>query len=159
MFQNYAENCVVSNLKRFNSKMLILKSMLCKCVGSKLQYKDKYQSMLQLSKDFEVIDYMWGTCKERLFLTHVLEACLNADLDAFADHVYYWHCVRPLDGLSMKVLQVLKDDLLGELARRREAEERERLAEEERKRQLELEKKAAEEELDAEEPHEEEGKT
>lgn len=140
----------MSNLKRFNSKMFILKSILCKCVGSDLGHKEKYESIFQVSKGFEDIDYLWGTCKERLFITNVMEACLQADLDAFADHVYYWHCVRPLDGLSIKVLRMLKEDIKGELARVREAEERERLAEEERKRQIEMERKAAEEAMDAE---------
>ena len=148
MFQNCAENCVVSNLKRFNSKMFIFKSILCKCVGSALEYKEKYESMLLVSKGFEDIDYMWGTYKERIFIANLADACLKADLDAFADHVYYWHCVRPLDGLSINVLRMLRDDVVGELTRRREAEERERLAEEERKRLQELEKKQAAESME-----------
>lgn len=138
MFRQCAENCVMSNLKRFNSKMFLLKSILCKYATSTDAHKEKYTRMIQTSTEFEEIDYLWSTCKERLFVTKIAGACLNGDLDAFADHIYYWYCVRPPDILCIKVLQKMKDDIISELARKRESEERERVEEEERKRKQEL---------------------
>jgi hypothetical protein len=125
-FKKCAESCVGSNLRRFNSKMFLLKAMLALLAVPATDYAAKYSAALQASSELEVVDYLWTCCKEHLFIKNVIKACNNLDLNAFADHVFYWNNVRPLDRLCIKMLSNLKDAVVGEHAQLRELEDKQR---------------------------------
>lgn len=147
MYLACARNSVKSNLKRFNAKAYLLKCIFCLFAQPEHEgeYEAKYHFILEQSAAMEQVDFLWRTSKESLFVVNIVDACLNADLDAFADHVYYWNNVKPLDKLSIRLLKVPKDDILMEIQRLREFEAKEiedRIAEE---RRIEEEKKRKEE--------------
>lgn len=128
LYLQCAQDCVQSNLKRFHSKRYLLKCVLCLFAEptSAEEYTSKFNSILKRSAELEDHDFMWRCCREALFVANIAEACLNVDLDSFADHVYYFNNVIPLDKYCIRMLAVSRSDIAGAMQRAVEEEEAER---------------------------------
>ena len=140
-----ARSCAGSNLKRFNAKDYFLKCIFCDFAtplkasnGSEL----KYLKILKRNSEFESYDCSWRTSKESLFVKNVVEACIALDMDTFADQLYYWNNVKPLDRYSLQMLEVARNDIDTGilLIKEKEAAEIQRQAEEEDRKKKALER-------------------
>jgi len=82
--------------------------------------KEKYDHIIHLIKEYEEIDYMWASAKDRIFIRNIVKARLEYDKHMLADHLYFWNMVRPLDRIQIRLIRVLVDEIQHELDRRTE---------------------------------------
>lgn len=78
---------------------------------------EKYESILQKIWDFQAKDSLWRCSKEALFLINIINYRLVWDRTGFANHIYYWNNVRPMDRQFVKCLHTMNDEFDGEMAR------------------------------------------
>lgn len=163
LFELVAEGCVNSNLRRFNAREYLLKAALCmlsKAIPPKLlsngkedisEPKDgneKYGEIIVQIDEYEKIDYMWRCSKEQLFLRNIIKARLAWDRHTFADHLYWWNNIHPLDRPAIELLENVLHELQEETDRKLELRRRELKAREKaerRKKKLEIQKKLMDE--------------
>lgn len=177
-----ATNCLEQNLRRFNAKGYLFDALLT-LIAEPLHYKfddvtelllkpgvkqtdivtvddvvqrhslEKYKSILQQSRDYEMLDPYFRVSKECLFIDNIVKHRLNFDLHATIDHIYYWNNVRPLGEFQLKYLHVLVDEIETEQHRRLElrslAQMRKDQAAARRKKRIELREQMLELGLDA----------
>ncbi len=161
IFLIIAESCAMSNLRFFNARDKLFRSILCSMAEAWLyseeyEYHDeesdamkntvtetssafnvkkknapvaeteegkrkpsaKYETIKSLIIQYESVDCTWKCSKESLFLWNIVKTRENFDMDAFADHVYYWNSVQALDRIDIMLLSVVHKEIEAELKRR-----------------------------------------
>jgi hypothetical protein len=103
----------------------------------------KYEGILQKVWDFQSKDSLWRCSKEALFVINIINYRLVWDRTGFANHIYYWNNVRPMDRQFVKCLHTMNDEFDGEISRVEAIKQREkRDIERNRIRKAKLEKQA-----------------
>lgn len=119
-----AESYVQSNLKSFNARDVLLYAILCKMAlpadASDTHGEEKYRKIIELSQNFEQIDFQWRCSKEALFVKNIIIARLNYDVHDFADHLYFWNSVKRLNIHSIHILEKIYQEVVEEFKRRKE---------------------------------------
>lgn len=69
-------------------------------------YQTKYETLYSMNEQFERIDFLWRRSKEKLFVRNLIRARTEVDLHAYADHLYYWSNVRPINACRTILLKV-----------------------------------------------------
>lgn len=95
-------------------------------------YQTKYDQIYTINEQFDTVDFMWRRSKEKLFVRNILKARTEMDLHAFADHLYYWSNVRPLNNARtillkvpmMEIKKAIEDEIKAEADRKAAAEAR-----------------------------------
>lgn len=144
-FEAVAHGCLASNLKRFNVVNFLFLAVLC-LVGEPmvvvpprpdpswpLDYVEsekgilealqkatdtKYSHISAKIKEYEKVDFLWAISKEYRFLNNIVRIRRSWDRHEFADHLYFWHNVRPLDRTSLIMLKVVYQEFVDEYERR-----------------------------------------
>jgi hypothetical protein len=80
----------------------------------------KYDPIKEQVEQYEEIDFMWRSSKERLFLQNVIKHRMEWDIDGVIDHIYYWNNVRPLKRFELIYLKTIVDEVRLEKARQAE---------------------------------------
>lgn len=103
---------------------------------------EKYQAILNMSREYEQMDYMFRVSKECLFIDNIIKCRMDFDIHGCVDHLYYWNNVRPLERFQLKYLKVVVQEIETELARRLELRRLEQMRKDQgdarRKRRAEL---------------------
>ena len=143
-YTTIAEGCCASNLRYFNGRGFLFKAILCLIAvpipididppaHMNRKEKEKYETELVTKMKeasatkyneiydkiiaFEQIDCLWRCSKECKFINNIVEFRLNYDRESFANHIYYWNNVKPLDRQSVVMLKVLNEEFNAELKR------------------------------------------
>lgn len=144
-YELIATGCTQSNLRRFNAVDFLFRAALC-LIGIPYTLKQpephkhdtpgfveheepmlkviqeatdlKYSRIKAAIQEYQNIDYMWTFSKEKLFLQNIIKTRLEWDRHGFADHLYYWHTVRPLDRTCLLMLLTVKKEFDLEWERR-----------------------------------------
>ena len=143
-YTTIAEGCCASNLRYFNSRGFLMKALLCLIAvpiplsldaptnlnrKEKEKYDEefvikmkeasatKYNEVYAKLVDFEKIDCLWRCSKEALFIDNIVSLRLNYDREKFANHIYYYNNVKPLDRQSVVMLKVMNDEFSLEVRR------------------------------------------
>lgn len=120
-----AEGCVQSNLRKFNSRTMLLNSLMCKlgvpAAEDDEQGLKKYTHLLEQSSTFEKIDFSWRGSKESLFWRHIMNSRMSYNIHDFADHIYHWNNVKPLNRYNILLLRIIHREIQDELDRREAA--------------------------------------
>jgi hypothetical protein len=74
-------------------------------------YLNKWDILYNINEQFDLLDYLWRRSKEKLFIRNVIKARMELDMHSFADHLYYWTNVRPLNELRTILLKVVYNEL------------------------------------------------
>jgi hypothetical protein len=92
-------------------------------------YQTKFEILSAANERMEKVDFLWRRSKEKLFMRNIIKARAELDLHAFADHLYYWSNVRPLNHNRTLLLSVPMKEIKEAIANAaaREAEEAQRL--------------------------------
>ena len=122
VYLSIARACIESNLLFFNHTEKIFKAVLCLFALS-VEKGDKrgvakYQNISKILDDMKKEFFMWGNSKENLFLRNMIKIRMDADIDAFADHLYFWDNVKPLDKYSTQIMESFMIELKKEATRR-----------------------------------------
>lgn len=149
LFVLVAEGSIQSNLRKMNSRTMLLYSVFCRIALPAEPHDDnsfnKYEEILAYSESLEKLDFSWRGSKEALFIVNMVKARKAFDLHAFADHMYHWNLVKPLLRFQIVILKsVIHAEIQAEIDRkekerdlaRKEAERRIRRAERRRKKRL-----------------------
>lgn len=74
-------------------------------------YLNKWDILYNINEQFDLLDYLWRRSKEKLFIRNVIKARMELDMHSFADHLYYWTNVQPLNELRTILLKVVYSEL------------------------------------------------
>jgi len=74
-------------------------------------YLNKWDILYNINEQFDLLDYLWRRSKEKLFIRNIIKARMELDMHSFADHLYYWTNVRPLNELRTILLKVVYSEL------------------------------------------------
>jgi tetratricopeptide (TPR) repeat protein len=135
-----AVSCVNSNLRRFYACEYLLRSIFC-LVGIPIksfvqdntengkkslsipnhlsiknieQFDNKYEKydyILSKLNSYESMDFLWKTSMEYKFLKTIIGFRLNMSINEFIDHVYFWNNARSFDKFSLKLSQVMLNEM------------------------------------------------
>jgi hypothetical protein len=152
MLEIIAASCVQTNLRRFHARDYLMRAVFCELgkpmimvdaepdplAGKVIIFNDKpimdaintasknkYDSVIELMHRYENIDFMWKNCKEKRFIMNLIDLRLKWDEHGFADHLFYYNLVRPLDLRTLKCLKAISEELLDEVDRREQRLQRE----------------------------------
>lgn len=111
----------LDNLLRPSVPQLLLKAGLCLLAdgGPLREGLYSHQLLALRMKRWSALDYAFEYSREKLFLDNMLDLIPKADLDGFADHLFNFNNVEPLDAWSLRMLATVRATLDQELARRR----------------------------------------
>ena len=152
MLEMIAASCVQTNLRRFHARDYLMRATFC-ALGREMEIPDvvpdplagkvmifndkpimdainagsqaKYGVVLELMDQYDKIDFMWKNSKEKRFIKNLINLRLNWDEHTFADHLYYYNHVRPLDLRTLRCLKTISEELSDEVARREQRLQRE----------------------------------
>lgn len=138
IFMLVAEGCVQSNLRKFNSRGMLLNSILCKFETSATEddigHAKKYDALLQQCGSYEKIDFSWRGSKESLFVRNIIRSRLAYNIHDFADHIYHWNNIKPLSRYNILILRDVWSEIQAELDAREAAKLKARMEIEKRER-------------------------
>ena len=69
-------------------------------------YQTKYDRLYSINEQFDKGDFMWRRSKDKLFVRNIIKARIDMDIHSYADHLYYWSNVRPLNSARTILLKV-----------------------------------------------------
>jgi hypothetical protein len=152
MLEMIAASCVQTNLRRFHARDYLMRAVFCELgkpmvmvdaepdpLAAKVMIfndkpimdaintasRNKYDSVIELMHRYETIDFIWKNCKEKFFIMNLIDLRLKWDEHGFADHLYYYNLVRPLELRTLKCLKAISEELLDEVERRDQRLQRE----------------------------------
>jgi tetratricopeptide (TPR) repeat protein len=131
-----AESYAQSNLKYFNCRDKLFRSIMCLFAepmvpedvdedGDNNAVDDggseqKYANIKAVVAAHEHVDILWRCSKEVKFINNIIDCREEYNQHEFADHLYYYHTAKSLQRLDLKMLSVVADEIQDELDRRRE---------------------------------------
>jgi len=74
-------------------------------------YLSKWDILYNINEQYDLLDYLWRRSKEKLFIRNIIKARIELDMHSFADHLYYWTNVRPLNELQTMLLKIIYNEL------------------------------------------------
>lgn len=104
-FENLASTALESNLLKFNAKKHFLHAGVCHLARGDLV------ASKQSIEQFKDQDYTFGDSRECKLLENILAAYEDYDIDAFADHLYAYDSVSPLDPWLTSILLRVKNSI------------------------------------------------
>ena len=144
-FETVAKGALQSNLRRFHTVGYLFRAILC-LMGMKMVIKQpppdpndkpgwieseepilksiqeatdlKYNRILETISEYKMVDFLWKLSKEVLFLQNIVKARKEWNKHDFADHLYYWNNVKPIDRMSLLMFKEVYQEFINEFQRR-----------------------------------------
>lgn len=136
-----AEGCTQSNLRKFNSRPMLLNHMLCNMAIMDEVSEDpesepfitRLDELVTLSKKLEDIDFSWRGSREQKFFSNIVSTIKSFSMHDFADHIYHWNLVKPFTSFQISVMKTFHDYIKFVLDKREKVRQ---LAQKEQERRL-----------------------
>ena len=78
----------------------------------------KYNRILDTINEYKGLDFLWKMSKEVLFLQNIVKARKEWNNHDFADHLYHWNNVKPIDRMSLLMFKEVYQEFINEFERR-----------------------------------------
>eukprot|EP01041_Mallomonas_annulata_P005873 gene5873-11864_t len=114
-----AEGCITNNLRTFNCVDYLCRSLIC-LMAIPHEHGDhksanKYKEIEILSQSFQGRYILWNNSKQSQFIANIIKAKKGDNVHDFADHLYYWDNVFPLDRFNIIMLKFVHEEILKEI--------------------------------------------
>jgi tetratricopeptide (TPR) repeat protein len=113
LFYIAAQKSMASNMLRFNCKTHLFNAIMCD-LGIRFEgYKAKValSEILTKMNQYVTIDFSWLESKEYRFLFNLIRSNLYFNRDEFADHIYWWNCVKPFTRWQIAILHLIASEV------------------------------------------------
>lgn len=136
LFFAVAQKSMTSNMRRFNCKTHLFNAIMCDLGMRPEGYNAKIalSGILTTMNEYASVDFTWLSSKEYRFLFNLIRSNLHFNRDDFADHIYWWNCVKPFSRWQIGILQLIESDIEVKRAERQRRADRVRRREEQVKR-------------------------
>lgn len=108
-YESIGRSCLEGNMMRPNTRLHFLRSLLCFLASGA-----KFDEVRRKMEEFKEADFSFAVSRECLFVSTVLPAVEAKDLNVFADNVYDFDNVEPMDSVLLRILRTLHEQLIAE---------------------------------------------
>jgi len=110
MFIQAADKDIYENLTKLNTKDYLFKASLLFLAAESKAPKESFHGTkaIQLGEKYHQLDGQYWFTAECRFVRNVIQSCKECNIDLFADHVYFFHEVNPLDPWTLRLLGILR---------------------------------------------------